>query len=392
MSEIYLSRQPLVNHQSKIMAIRLSLHAIGKPTARDAVNTLIPLLENWLYGKRMVFIDHGQIPCGPDLFDWPIPENAMMEVRPSALIGPEGAALVEQLKTLPISLVLVYDEDAEKAVLTGIRFRFVNFDAKRYPPDQLKGLLIKTRDYGLAVAFNVYDAASFQACVDAGINAASSWFFKLPDKTKKAKALNPAQANIIRVLNLVRKNADIKAIEEALKQDVAISYKLLRYINSVGFGLSCEVQSFRHAVTILGYEKLNKWLSLLLVTASKAPMAQALMHTALTRARLMELLASDLVDPQELDNLFITGAFSLLDALLGVDMEQVLETMTLPSSICDALLGQQGVYSPFLDLTKTSEGEDGQAIADRAAMLGLTAQKFTIAQMQALAFADKMEF
>jgi EAL and modified HD-GYP domain-containing signal transduction protein len=296
------------------------------------------------------------------------------------------------LKTLPISLVLVYDDGAEKAVQTGIRFRFVNFDAKRYPPDQLKGLLIRTRDYGLGVAFNVYDAASFQACVDAGVSAASSWFFKLPDKTKKAKALNPAQANIVRVLNLVRKNSDIKAIEDALKQDVAISYKLLRYINSVGFGLSCEVQSFRHAVTILGYEKLNKWLSLLLVTASKAPMAQALMHTALTRARLMELIAADLVDPQEIDNLFITGAFSLLDALLGVDMEQVLETMTLPTSICDALLGQEGIYNPFLNLTKTSEGEDGQAIADQASMLGLTAQKFNIAQMQALAFADKMEF
>ncbi|MDR1367458.1 MAG: HDOD domain-containing protein [Candidatus Accumulibacter sp.] len=392
MSDIYLSRQPLVNHQSRVMAIRLSLHAVGKPTAREAVNTLTPLLENWLYGKRMVFIDYGSMPCCPDLFDWPIPENAMMEIPSSALIGPESAALVEQLKTLPISLVLVYDDDAEKAALTGIRFRFVNFDAKRYPPDQLKGLLIRTRDYGLGIAYNVYDAASFQACVDVGINAASSWFFKLPDKTKKAKALNPAQANIIRVLNLVRKNADIKEIEEALKQDVAISYKLLRYINSVGFGLSCEVQSFRHAVTILGYEKLNKWLSLLLVTASKAPMAQALMHTALTRARLMELLATDLFDPQEQDNLFITGAFSLLDALLGVDMEQVLETMTLPSPICDALLGLEGIYAPFLNLTKTSEGEDGQAIAEQAAMLGLTAQKFNIAQMQALAFADKMDF
>ncbi|MDR1162605.1 MAG: HDOD domain-containing protein [Candidatus Accumulibacter sp.] len=392
MSDIYLSRQPLVNHQSRIMAIRLSLHAIGKPSARDAVHALTPLLEHWLYGKRMVFIDPASIPYTPQLFDWPIPENTMMEVPPSALVGPESAPLVEQLKTLPISLVLVYDDDAEKAALTGVRFRFVNFDAKRYPPDQLKGLLIKTRDYGLGVAYNVYDAASFQACIDAGINAASSWFFKLPDRTKKAKSLNPAQANIIRVLNLVRKNADVQEIEEALKQDIAISYKLLRYINSVGFGLSCEVQSFRHAVTILGYEKLNKWLSLLLVTASKAPMAQALMYTALTRARLMELLGSDLIDPQEQDNLFITGAFSLLDALLGVDMEQVLETMTLPSSICDALLGQEGVYSPFLNLTKTSEGEDGQAIADQAAMLGLTAQKFNVSQMQALSFADRMDF
>jgi EAL and modified HD-GYP domain-containing signal transduction protein len=240
------------------------------------------------------------------------------------------------------------------------------------------------------VAFNVFDGQNFQTCLDAGVNAAASWFFKHPTRAP-AKALNPGQAQIIRVLNLVRKNADIKDIETALKQDVALSYKLLRYINSAGFGLSCEIQSFRHAVTILGYDKLNKWLSLLLATASKDPMAPALMHTALTRARLMELLAHGLVERQEYDNLFITGAFSMLDALLGVSMDKVLGSMSLPESICDALLGKGGVYGPFLELAKVSEGEDGRALAEQAAMLGLSADQFNRAQMQALAFADTME-
>ena len=171
----------------------------------------------------------------------------------------------------------------------------------------------KRSRYGIGVAFNVEGSDSFQACLDAGVIAAASWFFKYPTKAP-AKVLNAGQTQIIRVINLVRKNADIKEIETALKQDVALSYKLLRYINSAGFGLSCEIQSFRHAVTILGYDKLNKWLSLLLATASKDPMAPALMHTALTRARLMEILAHGLVSPQEYDNLFITGAFSMLDA------------------------------------------------------------------------------
>ena len=105
------------------------------------------------------------------------------------------------------------------------------------------------------MAINVRDSQGFQDCLDAGVNAAASWFFKHPTKAP-AKALSPGQAQIVRVLNLVRKNADIKEIEAALKQDVALSYKLLRYINSAGFGLSCEVQSFRHAVTILGYLSL----------------------------------------------------------------------------------------------------------------------------------------
>jgi EAL and modified HD-GYP domain-containing signal transduction protein len=120
-------------------------------------------------------------------------------------------------------------------------------------------------------------------------------------------------------------------------------------------------------------------------------MAPALMHTALTRARLMEVLAHGLVDSQEYDNLFISGAFSMLDALLGVAMEKVLESMSLPEPISDALLGIGGAYAPFLELAKASESDDGKAIAEQAGMLGLDAVQFNRAQMQALSFADTME-
>ena len=119
-------------------------------------------------------------------------------------------------------------------------------------------------------------------------------------------------------------------------------------------------------------------------------MAPALMHTALTRARLIELIAHDLVDRSEHDNLFIVGAFSLLDVLLGVSMEKILEPMSLPESIGDALLGRGGPYAPFLELAKASEAEDGLALAEQAGMLGLSAEQFNKAQMQALSFAESM--
>ncbi|MBP6655809.1 MAG: HDOD domain-containing protein [Propionivibrio sp.] len=390
MPEVFISRQPLVNRQSKIIATRLTLHPQEGARTTDAANALALLAEYWPQGEKLVFINSGVVPCDATLLEWPLPANATFEIRSSALNGPDGAAFVAALKAVQPSLCLTFDNEAAAALATGLSFRFIGFDAQRFTPAQLKILATKTQPYGIGVAFNVFDAQTFQSCLDAGVNAAASWFFKNPGKLP-AKALNPGQAQIIRVLNLVRKNAEVKEIEAALKQDVALSYKLLRYINSAGFGLSCEIQSFRHAVTILGYEKLNKWLSLLLATASKDPMAPALMHTALTRARLMELLSHGLVDRQEYDNLFITGAFSMLDALLGVSMEKVLESMSLPESICDALLGHGGVYGPFLELAKVSEGEDGAALAEQAGMLGLSADQFNRAQMQALQFAETME-
>jgi EAL and modified HD-GYP domain-containing signal transduction protein len=390
MPDVYISRQPLVNRQSKIIAMRLTLHLDDGATTKDAANALGTLAEFWPQGEKLVFINCGGTPCDADFLAWPAPDNATIEIHPASLVDSGAADFIAALQVSQPSLCLHFDPQAQAALSTGVSFRFIAFDAQRYTPAQLKGLAVQTQPFGIAVAFNVFDGQNFQTCLDAGVNAAASWFFKHPTRAP-AKALNPGQAQIIRVLNLVRKNADIKDIETALKQDVALSYKLLRYINSAGFGLSCEIQSFRHAVTILGYDKLNKWLSLLLATASKDPMAPALMHTALTRARLMELLAHGLVERQEYDNLFITGAFSMLDALLGVSMDKVLESMSLPESICDALLGKGGVYGPFLELAKVSEGEDGRALAEQAAMLGLSADQFNRAQMQALAFADTME-
>lgn len=391
MPDIFISHQPLVNRQSRIIATRLTLHPGAGGSTKDAAQALNALNEVWPEGGKPVFVGSADISCDTDLLAWAIPDNATLELRSSAMLEGDAAAFIAALQARQLSLCLDFDAQAAQAVATGVKFRFIGFDAKTFTPAQLKVLSTKTQPYGIAVAFNVESAQAFQACLDAGMTAAASWFFRHP-VSAGAKTLNPGQMQIVRVLNLVRKNAEIREIEAALKNDVALSYKLLRYINSAGFGLSCEIQSFRHAVTILGYEKLNKWLSLLLATASKDPMAPALMHTALTRARMMELLAQGLVEKQEYDNLFITGAFSLLDVLLGVGMEQVLDSMHLPEPITDALLGKGGLYAPFLDLARACEAGDGAAIAEQAGMLGLSASQLNRTQLQALAFADTMEF
>lgn len=390
MSDVFISRQPLVNRQSRIIATRLQLHFGDGETLLDATRALGAVADAWPKGEKPVFVGCGAQVCEATLLEWSMPENVTLEVRGNDLVTGNGPELVQALRDWQPSVCLHFDRAAPQALATGLPFRFIGFDRQTLGLPQIKLLAARTRNHGIGIVFNVDQADDFYACMDGGLAAAASWFFTKPGPTP-AKALNPAQANLIRLLNLVRNNADVREIEAVLKQDVAISYKLLRYINSAGMGLSCEIQSFRHAVTLLGYEKLNRWLSLLLSTASKAPMAPAMMHTALVRARLMELLAEGLVDRAENDNLFLTGAFSLLDALFGVSMETLVETMSLPETIIDALLGNGGRYQPFLDLVRASESSDGESIAEQAAMLGLTADRFNRAQLQSLAFAETIE-
>src|SRR5690606_40094888 len=126
------------------------------------------------------------------------------------------------------------------------------------------------------------------------------------------------------------------------------------------------------------------------VTASRDPAAPALMQTAIVRGRFMEQLGTAWLDESHLDNLFITGAFSQLPLLTGTRMEEIVEAMTLPEGICDALLHDSGEYAPLLRLARLTEGFDGTALAAQSAELQLTPEQVNAALLSALGFADSI--
>jgi EAL and modified HD-GYP domain-containing signal transduction protein len=377
MSHALIRREPVLNRQQAMTASRLIVHA---ESAAQAAELLNDLNDVWP-GSHNVFV--GLAGCLPDvgLLAWQPPENAMLEIPAAGLAAPATQELIAALAANNVPLCLD-GYSAGMALPAEPPFRFLLADARRQPK------LANTP--GVTLATGLADIGAFAKAVAGGYDGAAGWFFlhgrPLVDK------LNPGHAQIVRVLNLVRRNAEVKEIEVALKQDVALSYKLLRYINSAGFGLSCEIESFRHAVAILGYDKLNKWLSLLLVTASHDPAAPALMQTAIARGRFMEILGKDFFEKAALDNLFITGAFSLLGILLGARNETVLQEMHLPEAITDALLRREGVYAGLLDLAEACEEADRAVLTDKAGMLGISMAKLNHAQIEALAFADSLQF
>ncbi|MDP2809370.1 MAG: HDOD domain-containing protein [Rhodocyclaceae bacterium] len=376
-TDVFIRREPVVNRHKAITASRLIVHAA---LSTEAASVLGQLTDVWPTANS-VFVGLAGGLLDDWLLAWQPPENVMIEIPAAAIEIPATQMLIGKLHAAGIPMCL----DGWVPGMTlpaGLQFRFVLADARAHP-------VVKNAP-GLLLAKGLANHREFALAMDNGYSGATGWFFLsgMPVTDK----LNPAHAQIVRVLNLVRHNAEIKDIEAALKQDVALSYKLLRYINSAGFGLSCEIQSFRHAVTILGYDKLNKWLSLLLVTASRDPAAPALMQTAIARGRFMELTGKNYIDRTQIDNLFITGAFSLLHVLLGTRMEVVLEQMHLPEAIADALLRREGIYAPFLDLALACESGDTAALAARTEALHLTTAQINHAQIESLAFADSLQF
>ena len=375
---VLISREPVLNRSRAITATRLVAHATpGAGACAQIAQGLNRLAQAWP-AARTVFVSLGGIAPDAGLLDWLMPPNAMIEIPAAALGNPATQALMQSLQQAGVPMCLD-GFSAGMALAAGTDFRFLLADATA----NIAGAP------GLLLAKGLQDNAQFDACIHKGFGGAAGWFFL--KGVMPAKKLNPNQAQTIRLLNLVRANADIKEIEAALKQDVALSVKLLRYINSAGFGLAVEIQSFRHAITMLGYDKLNKWLSLLLVTSSKDAAAPALMQAAIARGRFMELTAAGYVDKSELDNLFITGAFSLLDILLGVLMETALADMHLPDTINDALISGSGPYAPFLALARASEQADYARYAAQASELQLDPATVNHAQLEALSFADSLQ-
>ncbi|MEO8857203.1 MAG: HDOD domain-containing protein [Burkholderiaceae bacterium] len=204
------------------------------------------------------------------------------------------------------------------------------------------------------------------------------------------QSVRPAHAVIIQLINLVRKQASTAEIEEVLKHDASLSFNLLRFINSSGFGLSVEITSFRHAVMILGLKKLFRWAALLLTTSRADGVAPAVGATAIVRGRLMELLAAELLPPEECDNAFVVGVFSLLDTMLGMPMDKALDAISLPESVVAALLLRRGPLAPLLALTEACESSDADNFARWTEELQLTNHQVNFAHLDALAWAESL--
>lgn len=239
------------------------------------------------------------------------------------------------------------------------------------------------------IAQKVEDAAQFKRARAAGIDLFQGYWFARPTPIP-GQIVRPAQASIIQLINLVRKQASTSEIEDVLKRDPTLSFKLLRFINSAGFGLSCEITSFRHAVMILGLKKLFRWAALLLTTSRASGVHPAVGNMAVIRGRLMELLAAELLPPEESDNAFVVGVFSLLDTLLGIPLNRALESISLPQSVSDALLHNSGVLAPLLALTLACESADDDAFARLAESLQLSGQQINWAHLQALSWAESL--
>ncbi len=131
----------------------------------------------------------------------------------------------------------------------------------------------------------------------------------------------------------------------------------MRYINSAAFGFQVEIGSFRHAIMLLGYQRLKRWLALLLATASRDADMQPVMFAAVRRGMLMEELSHATSDEAMRNEIFICGVFSLLDRMFNQPFSQLIKSIPVGDRIQQALVDGTGPYQPYLELVRAIESE-----------------------------------
>ena len=189
-----------------------------------------------------------------------------------------------------------------------------------------------------------------------------------PARSAAGRGGQPELTAIVELINRVDRAEPIDRLEAVMKNDPTMAFKLMRYINSPAFGLSVEVTSFRHAIMLIGYQRLKRWLALLLASGSRDSNVKPVIYAAVRRGLVMEELGRDSgCDDDKRSELFICGVFSLLDRLMQQPFDELLKSIPTSAAVSAALVHRNGPLMPYLTLVQAVEAAsiyDIRAAAD----------------------------
>lgn len=397
----FIARQPILNMQQEIVAYELFFRDSAEAKSaviqdshqasmKVLVNTLNDIGAKGLLEDKSAFILVDAELINNEVLELLPPSKTVLQLLDTVELNETNMQRCNTLRQMGYKIAITDNSflRIEKEPTVYFNIDYIKIDVRRVGVDQAI-IRFKALEHlsKVIVAEKVESKDTFEACKKAGFDLVQGYYFAKPE-TITAKVVNPAFVTVLKLLNMVTTDADMKQIEEVFKHDPALTFKLLRYINSVGFGLSCEIQSVRHAVTVIGTKQLFRWLTLLMVTAGQNSVSVALMKTSIIRGRLTELLGDSYFGKSEQDNLFTIGIFSLLDAMLGMPMKDVIGKIDLPDPISDALLNRQGVYGPFLLLAEACEDNDHEKMIELANSLYMDPSDVNRCHMQALSWAE----
>ena len=403
--QLFLGRQPILDRDQKLVAYEL-LFRNGtrnsaevtdgvQATATVIVNAFAELGVEAALGKCRGYINVDEAFLFSDMLELLPRQSVVLEILETV---PPTAAVIERclaLKAAGFTLALddvIQLEPAYAELLALVEI--VKVDIQPLSRVQLMQLVMKLKPMGKQLLAEKVDSREqMEQCLKLGFTLFQGYYFAKPTIIA-GKKLEHSKLSLMKLMGLLLSDAETSKLEEALKPEPGLTVNLLRMTNSVGAGTSEKITSLRHAITVLGSRQLPRWLQLLVFSSgAQAGASNPLLMLAATRGRLMELLAEDLRpgDGALADRAFMAGIMSLMPALVGLPIAEIVAPLGLTGDVRDALCEGSGQLGDMLHLAESSESGELETLTSNLAKLpGLSAKRLNQAQTSALQWANSI--
>lgn len=363
---IFLARQPILDRQLNLYAYELlfrqgdanqsNVGSIDGDVATSHVinHTFLEFGIDRVLGNKPGFINltHAFLTgCIPLPFD---KETVVLEILEDITVDDEIIAAIQQLSEQGYTIALddfIYHDDFKPLIAIA---DIIKIDLLALSETELVEHVDLLKKYDVKLlAEKVETRAQFQQCIDLGFDYFQGYFFCKPTIIDDQPLPDNKIASLKILSELQRSDITADEVEELIKHDLTLSFKLLRCINSTAFAIPKRIESLRQAVLYLGLNTIKSWAAIIAFANVESPSSQQLLNLALVRAKMTELLAPDFKCNTE--TAFMMGLFSLANAMFNKPLSQLLSELPIAEPIKIALQEGRGELGKLLMFVRTHE-------------------------------------
>jgi EAL and modified HD-GYP domain-containing signal transduction protein len=401
MKSIYVARQPIFELNGGLFGYELLYRrnstidsADGDSvimTAEVITHALLGIGLRAIAGAGYAFVNFSRtllVNRSWELFDR---DAVVIELLEDTPCDPEVIAACKDLVAAGYRLALddyVYTADSLPLLeLASI----IKVDMLDKTPAEIEAMATLLRPTGVRLLAERVETETIRdLCAGLGYDLFQGYLFSRPETLSKTE-VDTGQLAIMRLLNLLHDPTTTDPVlEAAFRTDLALCYKLLRMVNTAAIG-GQGISSIPHAVRLVGRVTLHRWLSVLLIASlgETGDVSHEMALTAITRARMCELLVTNARRPSDGGSAFIVGLLSLLDVLLELPMDKILERIELSADVRGALLARGGPLAQPLQLVEAYERANWATAQEIAARTNVPGEALPDMYVDALRWASE---
>lgn len=395
--DFFVARQPILSRQKKVFAYELLFRSgmSNNFPGLDGNLATSSLLSSSFFtvgiesivGRKKAFINFTEdlLTQGtPTLFP---AQTIVVEILENVEPSNEIIDVCKTLRQKGYELALddfVYMKKFEPLIELA---KIIKVDFRVTSADEIKEMIHYLSPYScklLAEKIETYE--EFEHALSLGFTYFQGYFFAKPEVLKN-KEIPPSKLAILQLIaDINTSEFDVASLERLITQDVSISYKLLKYLNSAYFRRLQPISSIRQAIAYLGESGFRLFVSLIATSRLADNKPEALIRTSIIRARFLEQIGKEL--NLSSSEFFMLGLFSLLDAMLDNPMEFLLSKLPLTDDVNNALIRRQGSFFPFLRLVENYESGNWSDFESTKEQYGIPAEKIVEYYIDSLGWAD----